>query len=180
MKVSGVDLAGREENPTGVAIFDEKLVKISTVYSDVEIIKACLGSKVVAIDAPLSMPTRGSLRECDLALISRGLRVLPPKLKGMLQLTRRGMALAEKLRMAKLKVVEVHPRSSGILLFNTDERKKWVELMKMKGIVDRKIRSEHEIDAVMAALTAWLHLRKKTEMLGGKDGAIIIPLPDSL
>ncbi|MEM3401956.1 MAG: hypothetical protein QXH08_01860, partial [Candidatus Hadarchaeales archaeon] len=119
---------------------------------------------------------KGALRKCDLLLIGRGFRVFPPCFGGMSTLTKRGAALAKKLRQRGLNVIEIHPRTSAVILFGTDERKEWVKIMKKRGIRFCRAASNHEIDAAIAALTGWLHLQKKTEEVGGRDGKIIIPL----
>ncbi|MFN4133391.1 MAG: DUF429 domain-containing protein [Candidatus Hadarchaeales archaeon] len=175
-KIVGIDLAGKEENPTGIAFFDGREMVTTTIHLDGEIIEACAGAALVAIDAPLSFPRKGALRKCDAALIKRGLRVLPPSFSGMFHLTRRGVALAKKLRRRGLKVIEIHPRTSAIILFGTDERKKWLKMMKKKGFRFCGVASDHEIDASIAALTGWLHLQKKTEKVGDRGETIVIPL----
>ena len=39
MKILGIDLAGKEENPTGISIFDRYKMDLSTIYTDQDIIK---------------------------------------------------------------------------------------------------------------------------------------------
>jgi len=165
--IVGLDLAGSEKRPTGVAFLDQKL-QTCILFTDEEILSACGGVKLVAIDAPLSLPRKGGLREGDKKLIRMGFRVFPPLFSGMKSLTRRGMRLAAKLR-GETKVIEIHPRTSGLILFRTDERSEW--LRRIRKIYPLRSPSEHEIDAVLAALTGKLHLEGKTR----KVGNIIIP-----
>ena len=58
MKILGIDLAGKAENPSGVCILDEKQLMTCTLFSDSEIISMVNKTKpsVILIDAPLSLP----------------------------------------------------------------------------------------------------------------------------
>jgi predicted nuclease with RNAse H fold len=45
-----------------------------------------------------------------------------------------------------------------------------------KGELERRSLTSHEIDAVLAALTAYLYMKNETETLGNKeDGYVIVP-----
>ena len=83
MSVLGLDLAGVETRPTGLCVLMDMKAKTSLVYLDEEIVKRVEESKpkVVAIDAPLSLPagresidqkTSIHLRECDKELLKKG------------------------------------------------------------------------------------------------------------
>jgi len=86
------------------------------------------------------------------------------------------MRLAGMLRAKGLRVIEIHPRTSGVLLFKTSDRRRWVNKLSEKGIKLKEDASEHEIDAALAALTGALHLGGKTEEVGAaEEGTIIIP-----
>lgn len=178
VKVIGVDLAGRPTNPSGLALLSNRKIGTRLVYSDKEIIElcACESPALVAIDAPLSLPMRGNLRTADGELIKRGLRVFPPTFAGMRFLTERGISLATELRARNLQVIEIHPRTSGVLLFKTPDRGQWVIKLRKNGVKLKESVSKHEIDAAMAALTGALHLQKKTEEVGNSvEGTIVIP-----
>jgi predicted nuclease with RNAse H fold len=178
MRVVGIDLAGLETNPSGFAVLEDGEFETSLAYSDEQIIELCKshGPDLVAIDAPLTLPRRGNLRKSDLSLIRRGLRVFPPTFAGMRKLTERGMRLAKKLRAKKIRVIEVHPRTSGLILFHAADRARWLAEMDRLGYGVRGGKSRHEIDAVMAAMTGLLHLRRKTEEVGARrEGSIVIP-----
>ncbi|MCS7131383.1 MAG: DUF429 domain-containing protein, partial [Hadesarchaea archaeon] len=124
MRVVGIDLAGTSTNPTGFASLQRRAFKTGLVYRDDEIIKLCerLSPAVIAIDAPLSLPERGNLRSADASLIHRGLRVFPPTFAGMRVLTSRGMRIASSLRAIGFRVIEVHPRTSGVILFGKADK----------------------------------------------------------
>ena len=176
--IIGIDLSGRAANPSGLATLSGRTFKTRLVYPDEEIIELCKRERpsLVAIDAPLSFPKRGNLRNADASLIKRGLRVFPPTFAGMRSLTQRGANLARELRARKIHVIEIHPRTSGVLLFKTWDRKLWVTRLKKMGFRFEGGKSQHEIDAVLAAMTGMLHLQGKTEGVGDvREGTIIIP-----
>lgn len=178
MKVVGIDLAGLAKNPSGFALISGREINMRLVYSDEDLIGLCAREhpSVIAIDAPLTLPKRGNLRKADASLIERGFRVLPPTLGGMRSLTERGMRLANELRAKDLLVIEVHPRTSGMIFFKTSDRQRWVAKLRGKGFHLRENASEHELDAAMAALTGMLYIRKKTEEVGTtEEGTIVIP-----
>lgn len=179
MKSYGIDLAGKAENPSGFARLVGRRFDTELLYTDEEIIGICTRERprVVAIDSPLSTPRRGSLRAADRRLIERGLRVFPPTFAGMRSLTERGIRIAAELQKRNLEVIEIHPRSSGLVLFGSSDRRFWVKSIQKKGWRIKPGTSEHEVDAALAALTGALYLRKKTEAVGEKaGGTIIIPI----
>ncbi len=178
----GIDLAGKTENPTGCALWKDRTVKTSLIYTDNEILEDIAHSKplIIAIDAPFSFPKRGLLRKADKEMIRRGYRVFPPSMKTMRKLTVRAIKLNKLIAEKGYKIIEVHPTSTRKAL--NMPSKDWKEIQKILKSVglegDFKVRtlSPHEIDAVTAALTAYLHMQKQTEALGDKEeGYIIIP-----
>jgi predicted nuclease with RNAse H fold len=178
MKIIGIDLAGCQTNPSGFAMLSGRAFYTQLIYSDKQIIDLCTQERpgIVSIDAPLSMPARGNLREADVSLIKRGLRVFPPTFAGMRSLTERGICLAKKLRARKIRVIEIHPRTSGVVLFKTANRKLWITKLRKMGFRFEGGGSRHEMDAALAALTGALHIRGKTEEIGDpKEGTIVIP-----
>ena len=176
--VIGLDLAGVPENPSGFALLSDGQIETCLLYSDAEIMERCMQirPKVVAIDAPLSFPKQGGLRLADRQLIERGLRVFPPIFAGMKKLTVRGMKLARELRSRSLEVIEIHPRTSGIVLFGSPERTKWILKLRRQGWRLKFGESQHEVDAIVAALTGMFWVKKKVEEVGDKrEGTIFIP-----
>ncbi|MCS7095538.1 MAG: DUF429 domain-containing protein [Candidatus Bathyarchaeota archaeon] len=179
--IIGLDLAGRQENPTGWALWKNKKVKTSTVYKDEEILRQISENKPesVAIDAPLQLPKEGIFRKVDKEMMRRGFRVFPPGLPAMRMLTIRAMELNKLITEMGIKTFEVHPSSTRRAL--NMPLKKWEEIQKVletMGILDcvnRKMTS-HEIDATTAALTAYLHKQGLTEVIGNsEDGYVIVP-----
>ncbi|KXA91135.1 hypothetical protein AKJ63_01855 [candidate division MSBL1 archaeon SCGC-AAA259D18] len=177
MKTLGIDLAGKVDNPSGVAVLEESSIRTDILNSDEEIIDICKsqGSKIIAIDAPLSFPEKGNLREADSELIRRGHRVLPPTLGGMRPLTERGIRMARELCELEFEVIEVHPRTSGKILFGSESRDEWVSKLREGDWNLSSGFSEHEIDSIVAAVTGFLYLEDRTEEVGEQGEGIVIP-----
>lgn len=180
--IVGIDLAGKPENPTGCALWKGRTVETSLIYMDNEILEAIAHSKpaIIAIDAPFSFPKRGLLRKADKEMIRKGYRVFPPSIEAMRKLTVRAIKLNKLIAEKGYKTIEVHPTSTRKAL--NMPPKDWKEIQKIlksTGLEgDFKVRTlaPHEIDAVTAALTAYLHMQKQTEALGDKEeGYIIVP-----
>jgi predicted nuclease with RNAse H fold len=104
MVVVGLDLAGVETRPSGFCILKEMRVETKLLYSDKDIIQKIekLKPKIIAIDAPLSLPpgrksieekNKIHLRECDKELLKRGIKFFPITLGPMRKLTERGIKL---------------------------------------------------------------------------------------
>jgi len=179
----GIDLAGRPGRPSGWALLKGRIVTVKELYADAEILFETLGAKppLVAIDAPLTLPERGALRQADRKMQRRGYPVLPPLFPAMKELTLRAIRLTEALRREQVRVIEVHPASSRKAL--QMPLKDWHRIqeifveMGLGGDWEKRPLSSHELDAVTAAITAHLHIKGKTEGLGDqKEGLIIVPL----
>lgn len=180
--IIGIDLAGKSKNPTGQAIWENKEVKATLIYTDNEILEHVIHTrpKLIAIDAPLSLPKKGSLRKADKEMIRRGYRVFPPTLPSMKTLTLRAIKLNKLIAKKGYKVIEVHPTSTRKALnMPSKDWKKIQTILKnigLKGEIKTCVLTPHEIDAAVAALTAYLHMQGRTEALGDKEeGYIIIP-----
>ncbi|MEM3463460.1 MAG: DUF429 domain-containing protein [Candidatus Bathyarchaeia archaeon] len=180
--ITGIDLAGKEENPTGFAIWKQGTVETCLIYTDKEILDKILHVKpvIVAIDAPLKLPKKGALRKADKELIQKGYRVFPPGLSAMKALTLRAERLNKLIMEKGLKTIEVHPTSTRKAL--SIPTKDWniiQEIFKrigLKGSIKMRTLTSHELDAVTAALTAYLHIQGQTETVGDQDdGFIVIP-----
>jgi predicted nuclease with RNAse H fold len=179
--IIGIDLAGKPENPTGWATWENKKVKTSLLYSDNQILEAIAQNKpeVIAVDAPFSLPKSGILRKADREMIKNGYRVFPPTLPAMKILTIRAMKLNRLIAEKGFKTIEVHPTSTckALNMPPKDWGKIQTALTQIGLEGDPKLRTltPHEIDAIIAALTAYLYMRNQTEALGGEEGYIMIP-----
>jgi len=180
--INGIDLAGKPENPTGWATWENKKVKTTLLYVDNQILEAITQNKpeIIAVDAPFSLPKSGILRKADREMIKSGYRVFPPTLPAMRTLTMRAMKLNRLISEIGFKTIEVHPTSTCKAL--NIPPKDWGKIQTVLTQIglegDLKVRTlmPHEVDAVIAALTAYLYMRNQTKALGDEEeGYIIVP-----
>jgi predicted nuclease with RNAse H fold len=190
MSIIGLDLAGVETRPTGLCILREMTAETSLVYTDAEILKATEKTKpsIVAIDAPLSLPTgRESieqrtnvhLRECDKELLRRRIRFFPITLGPMRKLTERGIHLKRALENKRFRVIEVYPGGAQDVLGiprkqqGLEKLKSGLEHMGIRGLNSQM--SDHELDAITCAFVGKLFLEGKSITYGTPEQAIIMP-----
>ncbi|MGB9675798.1 MAG: DUF429 domain-containing protein [Candidatus Bathyarchaeales archaeon] len=178
----GIDLAGKPKNPTGIALWKQKRVKAQLAYTDDEILAYIKGFKpsIVAIDAPLRLPKAGILRKADREMIKLGCRVFPPMLSAMKTLTLRAIKLNELIKKEDFKTIEVHPTSTrkalGMPLKDWGKVQTLLKCIGLKGDIQVRALTPHEIDAVTATLTAHLYVKGQTEEVGDEEeGFIIVP-----
>jgi predicted nuclease with RNAse H fold len=185
VKIIGIDLAGKSENPTGICFLDSNKLNFSTFFEDNEILSYIteIYPSLIIIDAPLSLPKgRCCLsNKCSCSEKGRHFRVaevemrkygrtLPLTFRGMRMLTERGITLSNKLR-EKYIVLESHPRTiQKILGFSNlyDDLMHYFELP--ENI------SEHELDAVLLVIAGIFYIRKEFMEFGDREeGTIILP-----
>jgi len=180
--IIGIDLAGKPKNPTGWALWKSKKVETSLIHTNEEILEGITHSDptIIAIDAPFSLPKKGILRIADREMIRRGYRVFPPCLPAMKTLTLRAIKLNKLTTKKGYRTIEVHSTSTRKAL--NMPLKDWrkiqttLETIGLEGTLKLRTLKCHEIDAVTAALTAYLHMKNQTEAIGnGEEGYIIIP-----
>ena len=191
MKILGIDLAGKPENPTGISILnvsdDLKIldIKFDIFYEDEEILKKTdmISPSLITIDAPLSLPKGrcclskdcscsklgGHFREAEREIRKYG-SVLPLTFRGMRMLTERGIGLSNRLK-GKYKVIEVHPRTVQKVLGFDDLYRDLSKYFKLHDGV-----TEHELDAALTAITGFFYLKNCYMKFGNpEEGIIIIP-----
>lgn len=190
MSIVGLDLAGVEARPTGFCILNGVVAKTCLVYTNDELVRETLESdpKVVAIDAPLSLPagrrsieqrTAVHLRECDKELLKRGIKFFPVTLGPMRKLTSRGIELRKILESKHLRVIEVYPGGAQDILgiprkqHGLRQLRVGLEKFGIKGLDDRM--TDHELDAVTCALVGRLFLEGKTIAYGTGKQIIVMP-----
>jgi len=190
MSVIGLDLAGVETRPSGLCILTGMNAETFLVSMDKEILDKIKENnpKVVAIDAPLSLPTgRKSieqrtnvhLRECDKELLRRGIKFFPITLGPMRQLTSRGISLRKTLENKHFTVIEVYPGGAQDILGIPRKQEGLVKLrvglerMGIKGLNSRM--SDHELDAVTCAFVGKLWLEGKAITYGTPEQGIVMP-----
>jgi hypothetical protein len=166
LKILGIDLAGKEENPTTVCIMSEDSYSFKRVYSNKAIIELSMEIKpdIIAIDAPI-MKGEPRVRKVDRLL--KKYKILPPTLPSMKELTKRGTRLVKEL---DFKTIEVFPTATSkiLRLYSKDYR----ETAQKLGI---NVKNKHELDAYLCSLTGKMHLERKTLEVGDKDGKIVVP-----
>ncbi len=165
MRVAGIDLAGKEKNPTGVCVLNDE-PQFFTFYKNEEIVEGVTKAfpTIVAIDAPL-MEGEIRIRGADKKLKKYG--AMPPTLNSMRELCVRGKTLAQRIPFP---IIEVFPTASAkILGFYRKDYKKMASLLHVK------VQNEHELDAYIAALTGLLYLKGKAVEIG-KNEKVVIPL----
>ena len=181
--IIGIDLAGKERNPTGFAIWRNRTVETCLIYTDKEILEKVFSAnpKIVAIDAPMKLPKSGIFRKADKELIKKGYRIFPPGLPAMKKLTLRAIELNRLITEVGIQTIEVHPTTTRkALSMPTKDWKTIQDVLKCIGLTgslnERKLTS-HEIDAITAALTGYLHMEGLTESVGDhEEGYIIVPI----
>jgi hypothetical protein len=157
MKVVGIDLAGKAENPTGFCLLDETGAKTKLLFSDMEILKEIEETKpdCIAIDAPFWLPQVGIWRSSDEKLLKRGFQPISPAFPTMRLLVLRASHLVKVLKERGYKIIEVFSSASE----------------KVLGLSKEPRKNKDEYDALLCALTAKAYLEGKYEDLDG----IIIP-----
>ena len=190
MLTIGLDLAGVESRPSGFCVLADFKVETCLLYADKEIIQKIeeLKPKVIAIDAPLSLPPgRKSIeerndvhfRECDRELLKRGIKFFPITLGPMRKLTKRGIKLKKILKNKGFKIIEAYPGGAQDILKiprkqqGLDELRKGLEKLGIKGL--KSGMTDHELDAVTCAYVGKLFLEGKSETLGVIEDGIIMP-----
>ena len=197
----GIDLAGVERRETGIAVLrDGRLDLLTSAGDDAEILAlATLAGPngTVAINAPLSRP-RGRCcldddcacrhdpgtrsRQAERELLRMGVPILATALIKVL--ARRGERLATALRRAGWGPLEVYPFATLRLLGLPTAGKRTAlgrrrihhALQALVPGLDHPDASEHQLDAVVCALTAQLWRQGRTRTVGAEDeGLMIIP-----
>jgi predicted nuclease with RNAse H fold len=190
-----------ERRETGVALLrDGRLELLTSAGGDDEILahaaRAGAGA-VVAINAPLTLPrgrccldddcrcrydpgTRSRLVERELGR----LKVATLATALIKVLARRGIRLAATLRVAGWEPIEVYPYATLRLLglptagkrTPLGRRRIHAALQALTPGLDHPDASEHQLDAVVCAYTAWLWRQGRTRTVGAADeGLMVIP-----
>lgn len=161
MKVIGIDLAGKEENDTGLCVLIDKNIEVMLLHSDMEILKKIEEVKpdVIAIDAPFWIPKfKDRLtpwRHSEELLIKRGFNPISPTLPMMQLLANRAAHLVSVLKERKYNVIEVFARASE----------------EIYGLSKEPRKNKDEYDALICAFTGKSYLENNYENLDG----VILP-----
>jgi predicted nuclease with RNAse H fold len=154
MKIIGIDLAGKDKNPTGFCVMTDSGTEARLLRTDEDILKAVeeIEPDVIAVDAPFSFPKEGYYRDSDVRLQEEGFKPLSPVFRGMRPLVERAMKLVPELRK-NYRVIEVFPRATEKIL----------------GLEEKKT---HEYDALLCALTGKYYFQGKFRSMG-KEGIVV-------
>jgi len=186
VRVLGIDLAGSEKRPTGVAFKEKVGVRCSLLFEDCEIIEFSKPFTHIFVDAPLSLPLgRRSLeenngihfRECDLMLRKMGIRFFPMTLGPMRILTQRAIRLKDILEGLGKEVYEVFPGAFyDVMGVSRKDRKAIGKFYLNMGLdLEKRKYTQDELDGIACLLTGCMFLEGKGVLLKGGDGAIVIP-----
>ncbi|RLI86056.1 MAG: DUF429 domain-containing protein [Archaeoglobales archaeon] len=172
MLVCGVDVGLKRSY---IAVLQGRKLIQCDVYSGV------VECDAVGIDAPLSFPKSGQLRDCERQLLEMGIRLFPSGAEFFRPIVERGMQIAEDFRNAGITVFEVYPYATRKILgiapkakkFKREGREKILqELSKhVEGV--ENLSKHDEIDAVISALTVVLYFEGKARVIG--ENGILIP-----
>lgn len=172
----GIDLAGKDKNQTGFCFLKNKIAVTKILHTDYEIIENTERARpdIVAIDAPFLLKPK--IRKCDTALKKYG--AFPPTIKSMHALSRRGYLLAENLKKLGFEVIEVFPTASAKILgiYSKDICVMENNLVNVGIKIEKRNCTKHELDAVISALTGFLHLNNLSDSIGSeREGIIVVP-----
>jgi len=169
--ILGIDLAGKENNPTGLCLLESAKAKLKIVYSDEEILEEIKQNspELIAIDAPLSFGNR----LCDKQL--KYLGVMPLNLPSINFLAKRAINLVYKI--GKKEIIEVFPTGTAKILKvyskNIVEYRNNLQSL-INSTLPAKL-NKHLIDAFLSALTGFLYLNQLTLSVGENPSYITIP-----
>ena len=169
MLFAGIDV-GLKKNI--LAVFDEReLIYLGEHQEDIRF-------DVCGIDAPLSLPSKGTLRDCEIELIRMGIRLFPSGAEFFKPIALIGMKLAEKIREFA-EVYEVYPYATRKILGCNASKKNKAGREEIKKFLSKffefdleRSYSADELDAITAALTVYLLKKGKAQEIGN----IVIPL----
>ncbi len=173
----GIDVGLKESH--AAVMENRNVVSIFRVEDSVSDLTSCYA---VGIDAPLSLPYKGSLRECEKSLIKMGIRLFPSGADFFKKVGEKGLEISTTLEASGVKVFEVYPYATRYILNIAPQAKKQKKGGRAAIATDlnryTKIKenlNHHEIDAVIAALTISLYYEGHGRILKGCDGSVLIP-----
>ena len=208
----GIDLTSAEAKPSACLGLDRErhLIYCGFLHQGSDILKVVTrhGFKVVAIDAPLSLPqglccleescscqpqagVKG--RGCERELARLGIPCYFTTRKSIIKaMVYRGIRLKTELQSMGYEVIEVYPYASKVRLWGKPipPKQKPIGLAFLKQHISYLLPNiatyvsgfNHDMcDAAIAAYTAYLHYQGKTELRGEpEEGAICLPFLDRM
>ena len=174
VRVCGLDLAGKEKNPSGIAfVVNGVLKEYMLLHSNEEIVSKIIEKRVsvVAVDAPLSHAE--GFRKVDLKMIKKGFKLLPPGWKSMKLLVERAVKIKNLLEKEKITVIETHPLSAYKNTGVGDLRSALKHFINLRGVDVEKLPKDI-IDAIICAAVAWAYVIGEVEVVSDVDGKIFL------
>lgn len=147
-------------------------------------------SRIIGIDAPLSRPEHGTMRECERRLRKHGIPCYPSGAQWVSKWVDKGIEL-KKWAEAELdaRVIEVYPYAARrILNIGIDEKKKSKEgrkviqdalsgfIVGLDEITGDRLLFDDELDAILSAYVAYCDGNSIASKIDGGDGVIYVPM----
>ncbi len=160
------------------------------IHSSIIQIAENFSSRIIGIDAPLSLPEHGTMRECELRLRKHGIACYPSGAAWVSKWVSKGIAL-KKWAESELgaKVIEVYPYAARRALnIGADVKKKakrgrrniqdgLLALIEgLDAVAKDNLLSDDELDAILSAYTAYCEGKGIASKIDGDDGVIYLPL----
>jgi len=200
----GIDLGtSTARKSTGIAYLVEKdgnpWIESPPVHikSDDELIHSCIiqmvenfSTRIIGIDAPLSKPEHGTMRECERRLRKHGIPCYPSGAQWVSRWVDKGIEL-KKWAETELdaRVIEVYPYAARrILNIGIDEKKKSKAGRKviqdalsgfiagLDEITGDRLLFDDELDAILSAYVAYCEGNGIASKIDGGDGVIYVPM----
>ncbi len=196
--VIGIDLTGSEAKPSGWSVLRGNKAETKMIFSDDELISESMryAPGIISIDSPLSLPEGrcctnancqcakyGITRYCERLLFAFGIGVYPCLIPSMVNLTSRGIKLAEKFRALGVEVIESYPGAAQDILSirrkqnGLQHLKNGYKSFGLEGNYFSSVKIKHdELDAIMSALVGLFYINDQYVALGKEsENYLIIP-----
>ncbi len=159
------------------------------IYSSIIQIAENFSSRIIGIDAPLSLPEHGTMRECELRLRKHGIACYPSGAAWVSKWVGKGIQLAEWAENELgAEVIEVYPYGARRALnIGADVKKKakggrrniqdgLLGLIEGLDAFAKDLLSDDELDAILCAYTAYCEGKGIATKIDGADGVIYLPV----